>query len=37
MAARDTAGAVGQRDPDVLHHALILMVEDVTMPDEIAM
>src|SRR6202035_5751902 len=28
--------SIRQRDPDVLHHALVLMIEDVTVEHEVA-
>jgi len=36
MPVDDTALAVGHRDADVVHHALILVIQNVAMQDEIS-
>lgn len=36
MAGNGAAMAVRQGDPDVLHHPLVLMIENVAMQDELA-
>lgn len=36
MAGNGATLAVRQGDPDVLHHALVLMIEDVAMQNELA-
>ena len=36
MRSRDAAASVGNGDPDVLHHALILVIEDVAVEHEVA-